>query len=893
MATLLKSVLLFTLGLLLALSANLPILAKNAVSGVPQSGQVCSLQAQSNHNSQPQVLAQMLDNEGHQRFQQGQTQAALDCWRQAGKLYSQIGNEAGLAISRLNEAQALQGLGYYFQAKELLIKLKDLPYYEQDARFKTRVSRSLGDVLRSLGEFTKSQEPPAPNSKDGKPKKVYDSQTELEESLKTARNKGFVEDEIAALISLGNTQRAIAKQARDRRESREYATSGDCKQYQGEKEQGLAITALSSYKTAADQAKAALPTTYIQAQLNRISLLHELGKEQDAETQTVLSDIKTQLNQLPSNRATIYAQLNLAQTLSCFKSMPDLEIKQLLTQTLEQATALNDSRAKSYALGYLGHLDEKAGKEKRANALKQTQDALLVAQAIGAPEIAYRWQWQLGRILAQSAGQEKQKQIIKSTTTNINDLAYIDAIAAYQEAVKTLKPVRNDLLAASSDVQFSFRDDIEPVYRELVELLLSTPGKSNELQDFFKNAIQYIDELQLAELENFFRCTLVNTQKSQVDKTPDPNAATFYMVFLRDRVDVMLKLPGQENLIHYPSIVKRSELEENLERFRKDLSRKSSEVDAVKATSQAIYDVLLKQAKADLEGADDIKTLVFVLDGNLRDIPMAALYDGEHYLIEKYAVAVTPGLELLGSQRNHSGLSGALLAGLTTANSVTIEGNTIPFNELLNVEDEIRQIKELLPTSEVLLNEKFTTEKFRNAIESSSYPIVHIATHGQFSSNPKETFLLTASQKPVDLNELQVILRNRNQTKSYPIELLVFSACQTAEGDRRATLGLAGIALRAGAFGTLASLWAVDDRATAKLMVEFYRALSDRNVPVSKAEALRQAQLGFLHSNEIIQTATNIRGRRSLAVAEPDYDIPSTKSHPRYWAPFVLVGNWL
>lgn len=866
MATFLKPLLLFTLGLLLALAPNLP----SQSSAAPDR---CPIAA-----SQPNPLAATLDQQGHQAYAQGQPQMALDCWQQAGKLYTQSGDQTGLAISQLNQTQALQSLGFYFQAKDLLVKLNASPPVKADAHLQTRGLRSLGDVLRSLGELT----PPTST-----PNSTNSSIAALTESLQLAKAQGLVAEEIATLISLGNTQRAIAKQARDRRESRTYAVATDCKQYQGESEQKLANVALTSYTAAADRAKAAFPTSYLQAQLNRLSLMRELGQGADPDSQVVLAEIKTQLQQRPGDRATVYAQLNLAQTLSCIKSTPAAGISQLLTQTLQQATLLNDPRAKSYALGDLGHLAETAGPGQRALALRQTQDALLLAQAISAPEIAYRWQWQLGRILAQSIDSAQPPQVLNRSTGNS---AYTAAIAAYQEAVKTLKPVRSDLLSANTDVQFSFRDDVEPVYRELMELLLNRPGAAMIQQDYLKQAIQYIDELQLAELENFFRCNLLPASTPQVDKTPDPTAAIFYMVFLRDRVDVLLQLPGQPNLIHYPATIDRRTLEAHLDRFRDQLSRKSSAIDAVNAIAQSIYDGLLKPAEAALVSAQ-IKTLVFALDGNLRDIPMAALYDGKRYLIENYAVAVTPGLDLLGSQKTHSGLSGALLAGLTTANTIDIEGDKIDFAGLPNVETEIRQIAELFPTSQVLLNEQFTTEQFRAAVADSIHPVVHIATHGQFSSNPKETFLLTASQQPVDLNALQFLLRRRNQTQSHPIELLVFSACQTATGDRRATLGLAGIALRAGAFGTLASLWPVDDQATATLMVEFYRALSHRNAPVSKAEALRQAQLSFLHSNSV-QRPTPIRGRKVM-VADPDFKVPSTKNHPRYWAPFVLVGNWL
>ena len=97
------------------------------------------------------------------------------------------------------------------------------------------------------------------------------------------------------------------------------------------------------------------------------------------------------------------------------------------------------------------------------------------------------------------------------------------------------------------------------------------------------------------------------------------------------------------------------------------------------------------------------------------------------------------------------------------------------------------------------------------------------------------------------------------------MQLLVLSACQTAAGDKRAALGLAGAAIRAGAGSTVASLWQIDDESTAMFIGVFYRELKNANI--SKAEALRRAQLQLLK--------------------HPNYNAPS------FWSTYVLVGNWL
>jgi CHAT domain-containing protein len=91
------------------------------------------------------------------------------------------------------------------------------------------------------------------------------------------------------------------------------------------------------------------------------------------------------------------------------------------------------------------------------------------------------------------------------------------------------------------------------------------------------------------------------------------------------------------------------------------------------------------------------------------------------------------------------------------------------------------------------------------------------------------------------------------------------SACETAMGDDQAALGLAGVAIKAGARSALATLWSINDRASSALVMEFYRQLGDSSV--SKAVALQRAQLKML--------------------ADSAYD------HPAYWSPFLLLNNWL
>jgi CHAT domain-containing protein len=423
--------------------------------------------------------------------------------------------------------------------------------------------------------------------------------------------------------------------------------------------------------------------------------------------------------------------------------------------------------------------------------------------------------------------------------------------------------LRSDLVSINPDIQFSFREEVEPVYRQLVDLLLQSPqttadqGNAGE-EPNQQNLIQarsVIESLQLAELDNFFRVACLQGQIVQIDQVidrDDPTAAVIYPIILPDRLEVILKLPKLP-LRHYKSAIAQSEVEKTIETLRRELTRPFL-LQRAKSSSKQVYDWLIRPAE-DAIAQSQIKTLVFVLDGVLRNIPMAALFDGQQYLVQKYSIALTPGLQLLSPKSLERRQLKTLTAGLSEARQ--------GFSPLSNVEIEVQQIQSEVP-SKVLLNQEFTSTNFQNKLQSVSFPVVHLATHGQFSSQADETFILTWDT-PLKVNQLDQVLRSRDQSQQTAIELLVLSACQTATGDKRAALGLAGVAVRAGARSTLASLWSVNDRSTSLLMSQFYRELAQTNA--SKAEALRQAQLSLLQ--------------------DPQF------KYPLYWSPFVLVGNWL
>ena len=266
------------------------------------------------------------------------------------------------------------------------------------------------------------------------------------------------------------------------------------------------------------------------------------------------------MNRLPPSQTNIYAKINLARHLSCLAENDRSET--ILTQTLNEAKELQDNKALSYAYGNLGGFYEYLSLEKDSNnqllgkAKNLTAQALFYAQPSNFPDIAYQWQWQLGRIESRLGNQE-------------------EALSHYRHAVESLNQVRRDLVGITADVQFSFRDNVEPVYRQLVRLLLTT-GERNPSQATLVSSIGLIDSLQLAELENFLNCDLGVT--AQITNLEEFNNSVFiYPIILSDRLDVIYQIPNQP-LQYHSQPVNRIQVEATVEKIRKAIARRNPEV---------------------------------------------------------------------------------------------------------------------------------------------------------------------------------------------------------------------------------------------------------------------------------------------------------------------------
>jgi CHAT domain-containing protein len=392
------------------------------------------------------------------------------------------------------------------------------------------------------------------------------------------------------------------------------------------------------------------------------------------------------------------------------------------------------------------------------------------------------------------------------------------------------------------------------VYFELADVLLqraASYAEQAQSEPYLREARDVIELFKVGELRDYFRDDCVDAARAKAThlETVSENTAVIYPILLTDRIELLVSLSAGIQRVSISVNV--DTLTEEIRQFRYYVEKRSTR--EYLPHSQQLYHWLVRPLEPLLLGFA-IETLVFVPDGPLRTIPMAALHDGKQFLIAKYAVATTPGLTLTDPRPLRREKILAFSAGLTEA----VRG----FPPLPNVSDELETVKSLYSGTS-LLDQNFVVSNVERALKDQSFSIVHIASHGQFESDVKNSFVLAFDDKlTMDrLDQFVGLFRFRDE----PLALLTLSACETAAGDDRAALGLAGVAIKAGARSALATLWFINDEASSALVSEFYRQLHDTSV--SKAVALQRAQLKLLE--------------------HPIY------RHPAYWAAFLLLNNWL
>lgn len=499
---------------------------------------------------------------------------------------------------------------------------------------------------------------------------------------------------------------------------------------------------------------------------------------------------------------------------------------ELLQGTGSDTTA--DDRHQSLVKGAMAELY--ADDRQFDAALHFARTALRSAARVDAQDLEYRWEWVLARAFSEQGEPEP-------------------AMAAYARAIASLGSLRASL---DSFDRNTLDDIIKPLYYEYADLLLRHSAgleRGAGKQRLLSDARATLEALKVAEVQDYFREQCVGDEEVLLDQLA-ANTAVLYPVLLDDRLELLLTTDAGIEQIAVPA--GRSNLVRLVRDFRLNIEANTGTGDYLRQARQ-LYDLLIRPLEPQLTRLR-VETLVFVPDGPLRTIPLAALHDGEAFLIERYAIATAPGVTLI-EPRAFAGRSYTTLAG---GISESVQG----FPALPGVQRELSALAGMLD-AEVLENRSFTRDRVQSELQSGNYSIVHFATHGQFRDTYDDSFLLTYDDRLL-INDLGRSIQSRSSNRE-PLELLVLSACETAAGDDRAALGLAGIALKAGARSALATLWEVDDRSAVDIVQAFYDSLSAGGH--SRARSLQRAQLQLIHGG--------------------------SNPHPSQWAPFLLIGNWL
>lgn len=474
------------------------------------------------------------------------------------------------------------------------------------------------------------------------------------------------------------------------------------------------------------------------------------------------------------------------------------------------------------------------------------------------------------------------------------------AMAAYWRAVEQIERIRQDLPIDDAEGRSIYATLLEPTYLSLLDLLLrshqgSTPEAARQT---LQRVVDTLELLKQSEMQDFLgdRCAVAELENGS-GALRRAGVATLYTLSLPDRLELVLVTAA--GLERRTVNVRREDLHKGVSATVERMREGSP---GYLRMAQALYRWLWAPLE-DLLRAQGVQEVVVVPDGVLRLLPFSALHDGKRHVLESYAVSTTTGLTMTNAAPSTLESSQVLVTGMSTPGRVVeklsatvldmvkagesgsaqraLDGHALagrgsaappPASEadlarlredlkLPGVRDEVGALVKVVGGT-TLLDEEFTVARFRALAETGDYRVIHIASHGMFGGSAATSFIM-AHDDIVASDSLQSLLQSP-RLQRHPIELLTLSACQTAEGNDRAPLGISGVAIRARAKSVLGTLWPVADEAARTLMTEFYGGL--RRERLSKTQALRRAQLTLARDPKM--------------------------AHPMFWSPFVLIGNW-
>ncbi|EKU99552.1 hypothetical protein Lepto7375DRAFT_1610 [Leptolyngbya sp. PCC 7375] len=454
-------------------------------------------------------------------------------------------------------------------------------------------------------------------------------------------------------------------------------------------------------------------------------------------------------------------------------------------------------------------------------------------------------------------------------------------------------------LSGSEEIVYKAHDSLIALGSKLIECernncaeLETLLDQQESLLDQYKGEVDRFDEIIRANRRddrNFQDPNNISVDARKLLEAyaaNEQNTLLVYPFVLEDKLWLVWATVGDVvGSIEVP--VEQGELATTVQQFGALLKSRSSDLNELQTTSQKLYNWIIQPLADELE-KNDIDHLVFVNDRVTRYIPMGALYDGENYLLENYTVSTVLSPTATDMDDRLGPVTDSNVLGLGLTEAVDIDDQT--FNPLPAVRDELAGIikgqdGDGVYPGQTFLNQEFTLDAFKNNLRGNR--ILHMATHAAFiPGQPKESFIVLGDGERLEIPDIETMTRRLKD-----LHLVVLSACQTALGetnqeDGTEIAGLSSYFLEANRSGAVvASLWNVNDQSTSVLMQRFYENMAAGE---TKAEALRNAQLSLLGSDQTADGDERIIGQR-----QADEAGAAPLSHPYFWAPFIMIGNGL
>lgn len=780
-------------------------------------------------NNDPHAVANVLLSLGIVHASSSQYEKAINYYNQSLEISRKIGNHwnESTALSNLGNTYSL--LGRYAEAIESLEKSLVIKREINDQQGLGNALGNLGLTYKALGNYAKAAE--------------YLEQTlTISRELKVRVQEGRTRQNLGDIYRLlGNYAKAIAYSEESLKINRELNDR------LGESYSLMGLGSI--YQDSGNFAKA------ISYQEQSLEIIREM---QDR-----------------PGEATIMANLGLI--FSDYGFHP--QAIDYLKQSLKIAREISDPERESRLLTdianildeYLAGYEETMGKYRQPelaiafykqsinisqNIRQDIKNLPRETQEIYTASIARSYRNLANLLLNQGRSREAQM---------ILELLKVQENQSYEKDLKKKSTVQVSLHSLESHVVQIFEEKIT------THLDLSNENLAKIAQPLTQNRDRIIQEMNAMPIEIGNPNKLLNAK---------PNSLLIQNLVVGDKLwTIWTNAKGQTKSI--AQNITQKELTETVQSLRENLSTPSSRLKTLQALSQKLYNWIIPSELQTELAENPNRHLFFSLDHVTRYVPIAALYDGQQYLIQKHTISNLITTDTDMSDRFSDRPANILALGTSKAH--------LDFSALPSVELELNAIvktqnsdKGIFPGI-IQLNEAFTANSLRTA---NPHRVLHIATHGSF--NPKTinaSYLLLGNGDKLPITEIA------NLTTLSDKHLVVLSACETGlsgnSPDGTEISGISSYFLRRGAKSVLASLWLVNDPGTALLMHDFYQKLA--NSPLTKAEALRQAQLAFLKGDRTADNFSDItrQGQRTIKRELPD----NALAHPYFWAPFVLVGN--